>query len=147
MIIRNWFSKIIRVCNLVFHILWELCVEILENYQDKAERPLLTFVFMSLICPISNGMFPFQSVPKVLLEPNKNFIFIMKLYNLHKIGRKSTKSSLQYKTENFHIWYNNSKLALKIILGYCNMVCHILWGFRRNFYWKWTRFTKKSKKD
>ena len=54
----NWLSKIKqRVCNLVFHILWELYVQILKNHENKAKRPLLKFVSMSLTCPISNGMF------------------------------------------------------------------------------------------
>ena len=48
----NWLSKIKqRVCNLVFHI------QILKNHENKAKRPLLKFVSMSLTCPISNGMF------------------------------------------------------------------------------------------
>ena len=34
------------------------------------KRPLLTFVSMCLMCPISNGMFPSQSAPKVLLDSN-----------------------------------------------------------------------------
>ena len=75
--IPSWLSKTMqRVCNLVFHILWELRVQILKNHENKAKRP--TFVSMSLIwCPISNGMFPSQSAPKVLLEPNKDIRFIM----------------------------------------------------------------------
>ena len=108
MIIWNWLSKIIRICNLVFHILWEVRVQILKNYEDKAKRPLLKFVSMFLIFPISNGMFPSQSAAKVLLESNKN---------LHNIGRKSTKSSLQSKTETLHIWNNDSKLSLKNYIG------------------------------
>ena len=54
-------SKIIqRICNLVYHILWELRVRVLTNYEDKAKRPLVTFVSMSLICPMPyfNAMFP-----------------------------------------------------------------------------------------
>ena len=40
----NWLSKIKqRVCNLVFHILWELCVQILKNHENKAKRPLPCF--------------------------------------------------------------------------------------------------------
>ena len=40
----NRLSKIKqRVCNLVFHILWELCVQILKNYENKAKRPLPCF--------------------------------------------------------------------------------------------------------
>ena len=116
-IIENGLSKIIqRICNLVFHIPWELCVQILKNYEDKAKRPLLTFVSMPLIYPISNGMFPSQKALKVLLEP-KDFIFIMELYKWHKIGRKSTKSSLQSKTQTLHLWNNDSKLALKNYKG------------------------------
>ena len=40
----------------------------------------------SLICPISNEMFPSQSAPKVLFGSNKAIIFIMELHTLHKIG-------------------------------------------------------------
>ena len=40
----NRLSKIKqRVCNLVFHILWELCVQILKNHENKAKRPLPCF--------------------------------------------------------------------------------------------------------
>ena len=102
---------------------------------------------MLLTCPISNGMFPSQRAATVLLERNKNFIFIMELYKFCKIGRKSSKSSLQSKTQTLHIlnimipsWFS------KIVLGSCNMVCHILWGFRGNFYQTWTRLTRETKK-
>ena len=72
---------------------------------------------MSLICPISNGMFLSQSAPKVLLDPKKDFIFIMELYKLYKIGRKLTKSSLQSKTQTLHLWNDDSKLTLKNYIG------------------------------
>ena len=55
------------------HSLRTLCPNF-KSHEDKAKRPLLTFVSMSLICPISNGMFPSQSAPKVLLDPNKDII-------------------------------------------------------------------------
>ena len=116
--ITNWLSKTIqRVCNLVFHILWELRVQILKNHENKAKRTLLTFVSMFLICPISNGMFLSQSAPKVLLDPNKDIRFIMELYKLHKIGRKTTRSSLQSKTQTLYFWTNYFKLALKSYVG------------------------------
>ena len=128
------------------HIL-KLCVQILKNSEDKAKRSLLMFVSISLICPISNGMFPSQSAPKVLLEPNKNFISNMELYNLHKIGRKSTKISLQNKTETLHIWNSNSKLALKNYIGvlqhgfpYC------LGDFVIIFIKNWYHLPKKQKR-
>ena len=42
----------------------------------------------------------------------------MELYKLHKIGRKSTKSSLRRKTQTcWHVWNNDSKLALKNYIG------------------------------
>ena len=42
---------------------------------------------MSLICPAYfNVMFPSQSALRALLHPNKDFIFIMEWYKLHKIG-------------------------------------------------------------
>ena len=57
-IFPNGLSKIKqRVCNLVFHILWELCVQILKYHENKTRRPSLKFVSMALTCPISNGMF------------------------------------------------------------------------------------------
>ena len=69
--VPNWLSKTIqRVSDLVLHILWELPVQILKNHENKAKRTLMTFVSMSLICPICNGMFLSQSAPKVLLSPN-----------------------------------------------------------------------------
>ena len=114
--IPNWLSKTMqRVCNLVFHILWELRVQILKNHENKAKRP--TFVSMSLICPIFNGMFPSQSAPKVLLEPNKDIRFIMELYKLHKIVRKATRCSLQSKTQTLFFQTNYSNLALKNCIG------------------------------
>ena len=61
---------------------------------DKPKRSLVTFVPMTLVCPVSNGMYAYQSAPKVMLHPNKDFIFIMELYKLEKIGRKSTRKSL-----------------------------------------------------
>ena len=67
------------------------------NHENKAKRRLLTFVSMSLICPISNGMFLSQSAPKVLLDPNKDIRFIMELCKLHKIGRKTTRSACKAK--------------------------------------------------
>ena len=60
---------------------------------------------MSLICPISNEMFSSQSDPKALLDPNKG--------KLYKIGRKSTKRSLESKTQILYVWNNYSKMALK----------------------------------
>ena len=99
-IIPNRLSNVIqRVCNEVFHILWELCVQILKNHEDKAKELLLKFVSMSLICTISNGMFPYQNAPKVLLDPSKDTIFMMELYKLHKNERNSTRSSLGSKTQ------------------------------------------------
>ena len=68
--------------------------------------------------------FPSQSAPKVLLDPNKDFIFIMELY---KLSEQSARSSLQSKTQTLHVWYNYFKLALKNYIG--NMVCHIPWEF------------------
>ena len=72
---------------------------------------------MSLICPISNGMFPSQSAPKVLLDPNKDIRFIMELYKLHKIVRKTTRNSLESKTQTLFFQTNYSKLALKNYVG------------------------------
>ena len=120
-IIPNWLSKVMQgVCNLVFHILWELRVQILKNHENKSKRPLLKFVSMSLICAISNGMFLSQSAPcplyalfqmecsfpKVLLELNKNIGFVMELYKLHKIERKSSRSGLRSKTQSLYFWNN-----------------------------------------
>ena len=68
--------------------------------------------FVSITCPISNGMFPSQSAPKVILHPNKDFIFIIQLHKLDKISRKSTTESLQSKTQTLHVWNNYYKLAL-----------------------------------
>ena len=119
-----------RICNLVFHILGKLRVQILKRYEDKPKRLLVTFVSMTFICPISNGIFPSQSAPKLILHPNKDFIFIMELYKLDKIGRKSTRKGLRRKTQNLHVWNNYSKLALNNILGLCNMACYVLHEFR-----------------
>ena len=59
-------------------------------------------VSMPLICPISDGMFPSESAPKVLLDRNKDIIFIMELYKQHKIGRKSPKISLGIKSQTLY---------------------------------------------
>ena len=62
-IIPKGLSKIIqRVCNLVFQILWELCLQNLKNHEDKAKRLLLEIVSMAFICPVSNGIFTYQSL-------------------------------------------------------------------------------------
>ena len=74
LIIPNGLSKIMqRICNLVFHILWELRIKVLKNYEDKAKRPLLTFFFMSLIFPISMQC----SLPKGLQEHSLTQIRIL----------------------------------------------------------------------
>ena len=79
-----------------------------------------------------------KCAPKELLDPNKDTIFIMELYKLHKIGRKSTRSSLGSKTQTLYFWNNYSKLTLKNYLkikktlkGFCNMICDILGKFRK----------------
>ena len=87
------------------------------NHENKAKRRLLTFVSMSFICPIYNGMFLSQSAPKVLLDPNKDIRFIMEFYKLYKSGRKTTRSSLQSKTQTLYFWTNYSKLAQKSYAG------------------------------
>ena len=61
---------------------------------DKPKRSLVTFVSMTLICPVSNGIYAYQSAPKVLLYPNKDFILIMELYKVEEIDSKSTGKSL-----------------------------------------------------
>ena len=73
---------------MLFHIVWELRVQILKKCEDKPKVPLVKSVFMTLICLFLNGISPFQSAPKVILHPNKDFIFIMELYKLDKISRK-----------------------------------------------------------
>ena len=73
----------------------------------------MTFVSMSLIYPILNGIFRSQNAPKVLLDSNKNIILIMESYKLHKIERKSARSRMGSKTQILHFWNNFSKLNLK----------------------------------
>ena len=65
-----------------FSTFCENFVQVLKNYEDKVRKPL-KFVSMSFLSPIGNGMYPSQSAPKVPLEPNKVFIFIMELYKLY----------------------------------------------------------------
>ena len=77
----------------------------------------MTFVSMSLIYPILNEIFPSQNAPKVLLDSNKNIIFIMESYKLHKNERKSTRSSMGSKTQILDFWNNFSKLILKSYVG------------------------------
>ena len=88
------------------------------------------FVSMSFIRAISNGTFPSQSAPKVLLDPNKDLIFIMELYELHKIGRKSTRSSLENKTQTLYFQNNHLNWLSKIINGHCVKSVQI-----RSFFW------------
>ena len=114
LIIPNGLSKIMqRICNLVFHILWELRIKVFKNYEDKAKRPLLTFFFHVPYMPYSDVMFPSQRAPRALLDPNKDFMFIMEWYKLHKVRRKSARNSLRSKAQTLHVWNNYSKLALK----------------------------------
>ena len=94
----------------------------LNNYEDKAKRPLLTFVSMSLICPISNERFPSQSAPKELLESNKNVIFIMELYKSHEIGRNQQRVFCKAKHKPFIFGIMIPSWFSKIILGFSNMV-------------------------
>ena len=88
------------------------------------------FVSMSFIRAISNGTFPSQSAPKVLLDTNKDLIFIMELYELHKIGRKSTRSSLGNKTQTLYFQNNHPSWLSKIINGHCVKSVQI-----RSFFW------------
>ena len=57
------------------------------------------------------------SLPKILIDPNKDILFIMELYKLQKIGRKLTRSSLVGKTQTLYFWNNYSKLTLKNCVG------------------------------
>ena len=117
-IIRNGLSKIIqRICSVVFHILWELRVQIFKNDEDKAKRPFLMFVSMSLICPILNGIFPSQSAPKVLLEPNKDFYSLWNCTNCMKLGENQQRVVCKSKIQTLHVWNNYSKLAVKNYTG------------------------------
>ena len=128
-IIPSWLSKIIqRVCNMVFHILWEFRVQMWKITKRKQKPPLLTLVSLSFINPISNGIFPSQSAPKVLLDPYKEIIVIIELYKLHKIWRKSTRSSLGSKIQTLYFWNNYSKHALKNYMGVLQHgLPHSLW--------------------
>ena len=94
---------------------------------------------MSLICPISKGICPSQSAPKVLPDPNKDIIFIMELYKLHKIERNSTRSSLGSNTETLHVWNNYSKQAPKNYIGVLQPWFAI---FCVNFVEKFKKYTK-----
>ena len=135
-ILPNWLSKIIqKICNLVSHILLKCRVQILKNYKDKAKRPLLTFVSMSLIFPISYFLLPSQNSLEVLLDPSKDVMFIMELHKLHKIGKKSTNQQ--------KVVWNFSQLALKNDLGVLqhglpHSVWIILWKNFKNFL-KWSK--------
>ena len=57
------------------------------------------------------------SFTKVFHDSDKDIIFIMELYKLHKNGKNSTRSSLGSKTQTLHVWNNYSKLVLKYDLG------------------------------
>ena len=76
-------------------------------------------------------MFPPQGAPEVLLDPNKDIMaFIMALYKLHKIGRKSTRSSLGGKHKPYMFRMILPGWLSKTIQGFCNMVYHIVCEFR-----------------
>ena len=113
--IPNWLSKTMqRVCSLVFHILWELRVQILKitriKQKDRRLFPCLLYALFSMEC----------SLPKVLQKCSLNQIdirFIMELCKLHKIVRKATRCSLQSKTQTLFFQTNYSKLALKHYIG------------------------------
>ena len=63
------------------------------------------------------GCFFSHSARKVFLDPIKDVIFIMELNKLNKIGRKSTRSGLEGKTQTLHFWNNYSRLVLKNYIG------------------------------
>ena len=79
---------------------------------------------MTLICLFSNGMFPSQSAPKVILHPNKDFIFIMEVIKLNEIGSKTQNKQAKHRPCMFGkvipTWLST------IILWMCNMVCYVL---------------------
>ena len=117
-IIPNGLSKFIqRICSVVFHILWELRVQIFKNYEDKAKRPFLMFVSMPLICPILNGIFPSQSAPKVLLEPNKDFYSLWNCTNCIKLRENQQRVVCKSETQALHVWNNYLKLPVKNYTG------------------------------
>ena len=135
-IIPNGLSKVIqRICNLVFYILWELCVQILKNYKDKAKRPSLTFASMSLICPILQME---CSLPRVLQKYSLSEIRIFySSWNCTiciKLGENQQRVVCKAKRKPCIFRIMIPSWLSKIILGFCNMVCHILWGFRPTFY-------------
>ena len=129
--IPNGLSKIIqRICNLVFYILWELGVQILE---DKAKRPLLTFVSMPLYV-----LFQMEcSLPKVLQKYSLRQIRILYLsWNCTiciKLGENQQRVVCKVKQKLCIFRIMMPSWLSKIILGFCNMVLYILWGFRCNF--------------
>ena len=74
------------------------------------------------MCLISNGMFASQSTPKMLLDLNKETIFIVALEKMHSIERKivdgqsgeqNTDSIVFFLFFFFLFWSNYSKWVLK----------------------------------
>ena len=82
-------------------------------------------------------MFPSQRTPEVLLDSNKDIIFITELHKLYKIGRELTRSSLVSKTQTLYFWNKYSKLALK---NYMAVLQHGL-PYSVNFMEKIEKFT------
>ena len=83
-------------------------------------------------CPILNGMFPSQSAPKVLLEPNKDFYSLWNCTNCIKLGEV-----WESKTQTFHVWNNYSKMPFKDYIGvlqygFLSYSVGILWKNSKN---------------
>ena len=83
---------------------------------------------MCFICTILNEMFPSQSAPKVLLEPNKDFCLLWNCTNCIKLGENQQRVVGKKKTQTLLVWNNYSKLALKNyfeILQYEFLQCYV----------------------
>ena len=99
-----------------FHIVWELRLQILKNYEDKAKRPLLKFV---------------KVLQKYSLTQIKILYSLWNCTNYIKSGENQQRVVCEEKHKHVGMFgIMIPSLLSKIILGFCNMVCHILWGFR-----------------
>ena len=114
-----------------------------KKVRRQTRKTVINVCFMTLICPILNGMFPFQIAPKVTLHPSMDFIFIMEFYKLDKIDRKSTRKSLQSKHKRCMFGIIIPIYLSTIILRLCNMVCCVLREFREKFE-KFTKIIEKK---
>ena len=133
-----------RISNLVFHILWKLRAQILKIKKIKQKDRY----WRLFPCPLY-ALFQMECfLPKMLQKYSLSQIRI--LYSSWNCAYRTKMGENQQRV----VWKKKKKhepcifgimtpsWLSKILLRFCNMVCHILCEFCGNFYEKWTRLTR-----